>query len=108
MSMGIQQLKQFKILLIGDVCTDVYHFGLCERMSPEAPVPIFIKKYTKTKLGMAGNVYQNVIALGTPATLKTNQEVIEKKRFVDEQTNHMFLRVDTGDSNVKRIKKIRT
>mgnify|MGYP001170928103 FL=1 len=95
-----------KILVIGDSCKDIHVYGKCERLCPEAPVPVFNPVFEKQNLGMAGNVYQNVIALGTPATLKTNQEVIEKKRFVDEQTNHMFLRVDTGDSNVRRIKNL--
>ena len=32
--------NKFKILVIGDVCTDVYVFGKCERLSQESPVPI--------------------------------------------------------------------
>ena len=36
----MQQQKQFKILLIGDSCTDEYVYGTCERLNPEAPVPI--------------------------------------------------------------------
>ena len=34
------QQKQFKVLLIGDSCTDEYVYGTCERLNPEAPVPI--------------------------------------------------------------------
>ena len=36
----MHQQKQFKILLIGDGCTDEYVYGVCERINPEAPVPI--------------------------------------------------------------------
>ena len=30
-----------KILVIGDSCKDKYIYGLCDRMCPEAPVPVF-------------------------------------------------------------------
>ena len=33
--------------------------------------------------------------------LKTNEVIIEKKRFVQEATNHMFLRVDSGEGTLK-------
>jgi len=52
---------------------------------------------------MAGNVYQNVVSMGAPAILKTNNLVIEKKRYVHEETNHMLLRIDTGESAVARV-----
>jgi bifunctional ADP-heptose synthase (sugar kinase/adenylyltransferase) len=53
---------------------------------------------------MAGNVYQNILSLGARATLKTNSTVIEKTRYVDKKTNHMFLRVDSGEEKVQRVK----
>ena len=52
---------------------------------------------------MAGNVYQNILALKAEADLITNDVIIEKKRLVQEATNHMFLRVDSGEENIKRI-----
>jgi len=91
------------ILVIGDSCKDIHIYGKCERLCPEAPVPVFSPSYETQNLGMAGNVYQNIISLGLPATLKTNSVFIEKKRFVEEQTNHMFLRVDSGEQSVDRI-----
>lgn len=92
-----------KILVIGDGCKDVHIYGRCERLAPDAPVPVFIPNYEKRNLGMAGNVYQNIVAMGYPAILKTNPLTIEKKRFVHEETNHMFLRVDSGESSIERI-----
>jgi D-beta-D-heptose 7-phosphate kinase/D-beta-D-heptose 1-phosphate adenosyltransferase len=92
-----------KILIIGDGCKDVHVYGRCERLAPDAPVPVFIPNYEKRNLGMAGNVYQNIVSLGCPAILKTNNLVIEKKRYVHEETNHMFLRIDSGEANVERI-----
>ena len=93
-----------KILVIGDSCKDVHVYGKCDRMCPDAPVPVFVPTITRENLGMAGNVYQNIISLGYEADLKTNEVIIEKKRFVQEATNHMFLRVDSGEEHIKRVK----
>ena len=43
-----QQQKQFRILLIGETCLDVYNTGAVERISPEAPVPVLKKTRSKT------------------------------------------------------------
>ncbi len=94
------------ILVIGDGCRDVYVYGKSTRLAPDAPVPVFIPLYEKSNLGMAGNVYQNIVSMGYPAVLRTNSSVIEKKRYVHEETNHMFLRVDTGESNIERIQDL--
>ena len=67
---------------------------------------LFVPIYQKQNLGMAGNVYQNVVSLGVPAILKTNNIIIEKKRYVEEKTNHMFLRVDSGEEKIKRIENL--
>ncbi len=48
-----------KILVIGESCTDRFIYGDVNRMSPEAPIPVFIPKYEKTNRGMAGNVVEN-------------------------------------------------
>lgn len=92
-----------KILVIGDSCKDIHIYGKCNRLCPDAPVPVFVPVCEKQNLGMAGNVYQNIISLNTPAVLKTNNIIIEKKRYVDETTNHMFLRIDSGEEKIKRI-----
>ena len=56
--MDDQQQKLSKILVIGDSCLDKYHYGSCERMSPEAPVPILKITRTETRPGMVLNVQQ--------------------------------------------------
>ena len=33
--------EPFRVLLIGDSCYDIYHTGSVDRISPEAPVPVF-------------------------------------------------------------------
>ena len=72
--MDIQQLKSFKILVIGDSCTDVYNYGTCDRISPEAPVPILKTTYIEEKPGMALNVQKNLEAFGHETMILTNFE----------------------------------
>ena len=48
-----------KILVIGDSCTDIFIYGSCQRLNPEAPIPIFEPSKTITNDGMAGNVVRN-------------------------------------------------
>ncbi len=61
--------RQTKALIIGDIMLDRYVIGNVNRISPEAPVPIFLSDSTKQVLGGAGNVYNNLISLGVKTTL---------------------------------------
>jgi rfaE bifunctional protein kinase chain/domain len=65
------QLAQKKpsILVIGDLMIDHYIWGNATRLSPEAPVPIVNVKNESTTLGGAGNVVQNLVALGAKVTV---------------------------------------
>jgi len=56
--------KQPKILVIGDLMIDHYLWGKCERISPEAPIPVVNINNENTVLGGAGNVVNNLAALG--------------------------------------------
>jgi len=53
-----------KVAVIGDVMLDSYLFGNVERISPEAPVPIVAIKQKEYRIGGAGNVALNIVALG--------------------------------------------
>ena len=56
-----------KVLVIGDICKDVSHYVKCERLCPEAPVPVVTVVETKSNDGMAGNVARNIKSLGLEA-----------------------------------------
>jgi len=98
-----------KILVIGDSCTDVFIYGRCERLNPEAPIPVFEPTKTVTNQGMAGNVVANLNKLGVQKVeLITNYEQITKTRYVEYKSNQMLLRVDSNDkvTNSFDIKKV--
>jgi len=91
--MIIQQPKLFKILLLGDDCHDIYTYGYVNRISPEAPVPVFEPHYTIHKDGMAGNVCKNLEALGCTVNF-LHGKTSEKNRLIDERTKQQLLRMD--------------
>ena len=90
----MQLQKQLKILLIGDSCTDEYVYGTCERLNPEAPVPILRFDRKETTRGMAWNVRENLMSFGIEVFILTNSESIIKTRYIDEKSNQHILRVD--------------
>lgn len=99
-----------KVLVIGDSCKDEFRYGSCDRLSPEAPVPIFHLMGTIKNSGMALNVFENLRALGVGVDLITNKDRPTKIRYVDETSNQMLLRVDVDDIvdpvNNDRLKNI--
>jgi len=52
-----------EVAVIGDVMLDEYAFGTVERISPEAPVPVFLYKSSKFLPGGAANVALNLVKL---------------------------------------------
>ena len=56
-------------MIIGDIILDEYIWGDVNRISPEAPVPVFETLAETTGCGGAANVAQNVVSLGGDATL---------------------------------------
>lgn len=95
-----------RVLVIGDSCKDVFDYGFCERLAPAAPVPVFVSRTRKSNKGMAGNVFENLINLGLECDIITNKKEIVKTRFVDEGTNHMIMRLDSGEENLERISNL--
>ena len=57
--------KNPNILVIGDLMIDHYLWGSCDRISPEAPVQVLKVKKETSVLGGAGNVINNLKALGS-------------------------------------------
>jgi len=62
--MILYRFSRQKILVIGDIILDKYIWGEVSRISPEAPVPIILKKDENHILGGASNVVNNVYGLG--------------------------------------------
>jgi len=97
-----------RILVIGEICEDIFIYGDCKRLSPEAPVPVLNPIETTTNEGMAGNVVNNLRSMDKNAYVDHWHQTqrITKTRFVDKKSNHMFLRLDEGENNVSPMPTI--
>ncbi len=95
-----------KVLVIGDSCQDVFVYGDIERISPEAPVPVFVPTNTEKNDGMARNVSHNVESLEMNISTITNKNGIVKRRYVDNRSGQMVLRVDEHDYCERIDKKV--
>lgn len=103
------QPPRLRILVIGEQCLDRTVTCRIDRLCPEAPVPVLNPVLTTSSHGMAGNVYANLISLGAisgDVDCLFPPTVIEKTRYVDQQTGYIVVRVDEHDS-VKRIDRDR-
>ena len=65
----VEQLKNARVLTIGDIMLDRYIKGTVDRISPEAPIPILHITNEKIMLGGSGNVAANISALGASGAI---------------------------------------
>jgi D-beta-D-heptose 7-phosphate kinase/D-beta-D-heptose 1-phosphate adenosyltransferase len=95
-----------KVLVIGEQCDDVFIYGNCDRLSPEAPVPVMKIYETVYNKGMSGNLVSNLKAMDQSLEITHwhQQSNISKTRYIDRKHNHMFLRIDQGEEDINSIK----
>jgi D-beta-D-heptose 7-phosphate kinase/D-beta-D-heptose 1-phosphate adenosyltransferase len=96
--MDSQPQKKFNILLIGDNCVDVYQYGTIDRLSPEAPVPVFVPTYREEREGMAGNVYNNLLVLGCDVDYIFG-DTSTKTRLIDQRSRQQIARIDDDSTS---------
>jgi len=58
-----------RVLVVGDLMLDEYLWGKADRISPEAPVQVVDVVREEVRLGGAGNVANNLVALGCSVTV---------------------------------------
>jgi D-beta-D-heptose 7-phosphate kinase/D-beta-D-heptose 1-phosphate adenosyltransferase len=64
LALKIDRLAEARVLCIGDVMLDRFVSGRVDRISPEAPIPVFRIDREQSMLGGVGNVVRNLVALG--------------------------------------------
>lgn len=82
-----------KILLIGDRCIDHYQYGCVDRISPEAPVPVFTLSHSESKEGMAANVSKNFQSFGVEVDAFFSENS-HKTRLIDIRSGQHIVRID--------------
>ena len=103
-------LNKKKILLLGDFFLDEFLFGSCDRLSPEAPVPIIKYDYTENNLGGAGNVLSNldnlgikVIPVGILGTDEVSKKILNYLKNINIDTSNFIIDKDCNGILKKRL-----
>ena len=65
----VERLCHAHVWVAGDPMVDRYTHGVCDRVSPEAPVPVVRMGKEEVRLGGAANVANNLRALGVEVSL---------------------------------------
>ena len=84
------------ILVIGDLMIDHYLWGKCERISPEAPVQVLNVQSESSVLGGAGNVINNLFALGS----KVDVISVIGDDLVGNELKFLLEKIDISTSNL--------
>lgn len=97
-------------MIIGDVILDTYIWGDVERISPEAPVPIFETTTEEIGCGGAANVAQNVASLGGDATLvgvigedREGEKLVQMLTDMNLVTTGIYIDVQRPTSTKTRV-----
>lgn len=105
-------LKNFtpKILVVGDLMIDHYLWGSCERISPEAPVQVVDIAKETTVLGGAGNVINNLNALGASVSVSSvigrddnGRELVSMLENIGVDTSNIITQESRKTSKKSRV-----
>lgn len=108
----MQAYKEAKpnILVVGDLMIDHYLWGSCERISPEAPVQVVDIQKETTVLGGAGNVVNNLKALGANVSVSSvmgddenGKELIRMLHTIDVNTQNLIIEPKRKTSKKSRV-----
>lgn len=98
------------ILVIGDLILDKYLWGTCERISPEAPVPVINIDRQNTILGGAGNVVNNLRTLGANVDImsvlgdcEASEELQDLLQSINIETQYLITQVGRVTSKKSRV-----
>ena len=92
-------MAKYNVLVIGERCKDVFVYGISNRKSPEGNGPVFTPVETVINDGMAANTAANLSSMGLSVTIISNTNDIIKTRYINLQTNELYLRVDENDKS---------
>lgn len=65
----LEELPPVRVLCVGDLMLDRFYYGVVERISQEAPIPVLRIEREQPMPGAAGNVAANLHALGVAVDL---------------------------------------
>ena len=97
----ISKFEDVRVMVIGDLMVDEYIWGSVSRISPEAPVPVVSVTSESLRLGGAGNVVNNIHALGGKVCLggvvgndEMGRKVLHDLRKMNVETRGVIVEAD--------------
>jgi D-beta-D-heptose 7-phosphate kinase/D-beta-D-heptose 1-phosphate adenosyltransferase len=108
--MEILKKSKPNILVIGDLMIDHYLWGSCERISPEAPVQVVDIARETTVLGGAGNVINNLNALGANVSVSSvigddenGEELLQMLKTIGVNSDNIITQTGRKTSKKSRV-----
>lgn len=95
--------SEMKVAVVGDIMLDTYWWGKVDRISPEAPVPVVVLEKKELRIGGAGNVALNTVALGAETVLFSvigNDDVGKNLISLLERNNIQTANIVLSDARV--------
>ncbi len=104
----VERFAGVSALVIGDAMIDQYHFGRIDRISPEAPVPVFVEDQSRveTRRGGADNVAHQLEVLGCTVSKAYALRHSVKHRYM--VGHYQVFRVDLDSSEACEVKEFET
>lgn len=100
--------NEIKVIVVGDIMLDRYVWGKVRRISPEAPVPVVKVQRTSETLGGAGNVANNLAALGCKVTVigicGRDDKAEALRQLLSEKNIHHHLIEDTTQPTITKTR----
>ncbi len=108
---AVTRLARANVLVVGDLMLDRYVYGQVDRISPEAPVPIFNVSREIAMPGGAGNVVRNLTALNAAvafiSVVGDDQEGSDLTGLIGGQPNvEPWLLVENGRATTVKTRYI--
>jgi D-beta-D-heptose 7-phosphate kinase/D-beta-D-heptose 1-phosphate adenosyltransferase len=109
-ALDVEKFEQCRILVLGDIMLDRYLWGDVERISPEAPVPVFRIRERSETPGGAGNVVSNLVGLQCSVALigvRGRDEAGERlSRLFQNSRVQSHIVVDSGRPTITKTRVV--
>jgi D-beta-D-heptose 7-phosphate kinase/D-beta-D-heptose 1-phosphate adenosyltransferase len=106
----LKRFEKSRVLVVGDVMLDRYLWGDVNRISPEAPVPVFRIEKQSELPGGAGNVVSNLAGLGCLVTVigvRGNDEAGDRlNRLLQNERVQTHILVDAARPTVVKTRVV--
>ena len=102
--------RKVRILVVGDLIIDHYLWGICDRISPEAPVQVVNIERETSVSGGAGNVVNNLVSMGAHTDIisvigdcESSEEVMSLLAAIKVDTKYLVTEKARRSSKKTRI-----